>query len=109
MDLTHVFIMGIIVAVVAWILTLVTRENIKALFGTIGIAFIFIPILYITFSGLLEIQSVSSNTTAMSEIANTTTTKLIDYIAENLPEILVSDLAGTLVGFVAGQSTRRYA
>ena len=107
MDLTHVFIMGIVVAVVAWILTILTRKNIKALFGTIGAAFIMTPILYIYISGVLEIQSVGSNITAMNEIVNETTTELFDYIGKNISEIIVSDLAGTLVGVLTGLFTRR--
>jgi hypothetical protein len=92
-------------AIVAWVLTAIFHENFVGLFSSVGTAFVVVPIIFIFLSGVLEMQSASSNITAMNEIANNTITRLIDFLGNNIPEILVSDLAGTFVGVTAGLFT----
>ncbi|MCJ7425974.1 MAG: hypothetical protein MUO17_02375 [Dehalococcoidales bacterium] len=102
MDLVQVFWTGITIAIVAWIATALLHQNIVALVSTIGISFFLVPMLIIYLRGVVEMQSVSSNMTAMTDIANNTITRVMDYFGNHLPEIVVSDVAGTLVGAVAG-------
>jgi hypothetical protein len=63
--------------------------------------------LVIYIRGVVEMQSVSSNITAMTDIANNTISRVMNYFGNHLPEIAVSDIAGTLVGVVAGLFTGR--
>jgi hypothetical protein len=105
MDLVQVFWTAVFVAIVAWIATALLHENIVALVSIIGISLFLVPMLVIYLRGVVEMQSVSSNITAMTDIANNTIARLMDYFGNHLPEIAVSDIAGTLVGTVAGLFT----
>lgn len=107
MDLVQLFWIGVIVAIMAWIATAILHKNIVAVVGTIGIASFLVPMLIIYLSGVIEMQSVSSDITAMTDIANNTIVKIMKYFGDHLPEIVVSDIAGTMVGSIAGLFTRR--
>jgi hypothetical protein len=109
MSIEHEFLLGIIIAVITWVLTFIFHENFVALFSSLGTAFVLIPIIFIFLSGVLKMNAVSSNTTAMNQMSIDTTTNLIDYVIKNLPGIIVSDLAGTVVGFFAGIITRMFS
>lgn len=102
MDIGQQFLLGLFAGVVALVLTVIFHKNFVALFSFIGIAIVFVPILFIYLSGMLEMQSVSSNVTAINEVGNRTITRLLTYFVNNIQGIVVSDLVGMVLGTISG-------
>jgi ABC-type sugar transport system permease subunit len=85
----------------------ILRENFVALFPLIGFAFFLVPALFIFLSGVLEMQSVSENVTALNEAGVKTIDRLWAYLGNNILRIVISDLVGLFVGFFVGLVVRR--
>lgn len=98
MDLGHAFLMAVIAAFLTWVLSKIFGRNIGVLITSVGTMFVFMPIVFIYLTWVFEMQSASSNITAVNNIANDTITRLINYLTDNLPSIVISDVAGTFVG-----------
>jgi hypothetical protein len=101
-DIGQEIFLGLFAGVVALVLTVMLHKNFAALFSSISFAIVLVPLLFIFLSGVLEMQSVSSNVTALNEIGSKTTTRLWTYLGDNIQGIVVSDLVGLVLGTVSG-------
>ena len=74
------------------------------LFTTLVTLIVVLPIIIIALIGMLGMLH---DPEATDELAVWTTKAVVDYVAENLPSIAVSDIAGVFVGVVVSLFTRQ--
>ena len=104
MDLGLYFVIAIIIAFATWLIGRIWRYKAKQAIITIGAMAVVLPIIIIFIAGWWGMLHEPG---AGGEIANKTIEAIINYVVNNLPYILVSDVAGVLVGAVVGSFTRR--
>jgi hypothetical protein len=98
------FILAIITAIIVFILTLVLGEEFGSLLKSIGITIVILPILFYFLIGIMGMLNAEPENTQV--IADKTISNIIDYIATKLPSIIISDLAGAIVGAIGGSIVR---
>jgi len=94
------FILALVVAIVVFILTLVFGKKIGAWLGSIGAAVVIVPLLLIFLSGSLGILSADAETAQI--IADSTIERIMQYLANQMPGIVIADAAGAIVGAIGG-------
>ena len=88
------------VAALAFILTLIFGKQISTWFATVSATIIVMPILVVfTFVAL---GMLNADPEAARAIASSTVEEVVSYFADKLPDIVISDLAGAIVGTVGG-------
>jgi len=94
------FILALIMAIVAFVLTLVFGKQFGAWLGSIGAAIVIVPLLLIFLSGSLGILSADAETAQI--IANSTIGRIMQYVVNQMPGIVIADVAGAIVGAIGG-------
>ena len=100
MELTVV----LVAAVVVFLLTLIFGEEVGALMKMIGLVLLMMPILFYFIDGTAGM--LSSNVTNAQIVAESTATKILEYVVVRLPGIIISDIAGALLGVLLGLLAR---
>jgi hypothetical protein len=93
------FILAILVAAFTFIIALKNKRMASAL-GQISALVILGPIFFYAIAGMMGMLNADAE--AVQSISDSTVTKIIDYVGGQLPSILISDLAGALVGAIGG-------
>lgn len=104
MDLGLYFIIAIIMAFVTWLVGKIWGYRAKETIRTIVVLAVVLPIFIIAIVGMLGMLQEPE---AAEEIAASTIDTIINYVVEKLPYILISDIAGIIVGRVVGFFTGR--
>ncbi len=94
------FILALVMAAVAFVLTLVFGKQFGAWLGTMGAAVVMVPLLLIFLSGSLGILSADAQTA--QTIANSTIERITLYVTNQMPGIVIADVAGAIVGTIGG-------
>lgn len=94
------FACALVIAVLALILSLVFGKDVRVLFVTIGVAIIVVPVLLIFISGTNAILNAGPEYAGV--MADATIANIMTFYGENLPGILISEIAGALVGAFGG-------
>ena len=105
MDLTVYFFVAIIMALATWFASRMWGKQFEKTITTIASLAVIVPLLVIFISGALGMLYGDPNN--VQEVANSTIEKVVDYVAEKLPYIIISDFAGIFAGIVVGIFTRR--
>ena len=104
MDLGLYFVIAIIIAFATWLIGRIWGYKAKQTILTIGAMAIVLPIIIIFIAGWWGMLHEPGSST---EIADKTIEAIINYVVNNLPYILISDVAGVFVGAMVGSFTRR--
>lgn len=107
MDIMLNLILGFATAIVVFILVKTENKKVGAWIGSAGTLFFILPIALIYLLGIAQMQSVSSNLSAMQQVADMTISRAITYFANNLPGEIVSELGGTIAGALIGIFSNR--
>jgi len=94
------FTLALIVAAIVFILTLIFGEEFKTWIGTVCLVIIVTPILFYFIVGYLGMLNTDPETA--KEISDTTITKITEYVSNQLPSVVISDVAGAIVGAFGG-------
>ncbi|MFC1932371.1 hypothetical protein ACFLXU_01905 [Chloroflexota bacterium] len=94
------FILALITAIIVFVLTLVLGNDISALLKSVGAVIVVLPIAFYFLSGTLGMLHVDPETA--QAIADSTVSNIINYVTAKLPSIVISDVAGAIVGTVGG-------
>ena len=104
MDLGLYFVIAVIIAFATWLIGVIWGYKTKRTIITIGAIAAILPIVIIFIAGWWGmLQEPGSD----GEMANKTIEAIIDYMANRLPYIYISDMAGVLVGVVVSLFTKR--
>jgi hypothetical protein len=103
-DLGLYFFIAVIIAFATWLIGMIWGYKAKQAIITIAAMAVILPIVIIFIAGWWGMLHEPGSG---AEIANKTIEAIINYIVNKLPYILVSDVAGVLVGAVVGSFTRR--
>lgn len=91
-------------AVVAFVLVLIFGEQITALLTTIGAALFIVPVALVMIQATFGMMG--SDVATASNISDSTTSWMFSYLGAELPGIVVSEMAGTVVGAFGGLVVR---
>ena len=94
------FILALIMAAVAFVLTLVFGKQFGAWLGSMGAAIVIVPLLLIFLSGSLGMLSADAETA--QTIANSTIERITQYVSNQMLGIVIADVAGAIVGALGG-------
>jgi hypothetical protein len=94
------FTSAVIVAVLAFALTVTLGEQIETWVTSIGVLILVVPILVIFVFGALAMLSADPETARA--IGDWTIERLMQHALDSLPAAILSDLGGALVGAVGG-------
>jgi hypothetical protein len=105
MDLTIYLFIAILMAAATFAIGKIFGDKAKqAILYLAGLAVI-LPIIVIALVGMLGMLQTDPATA--QEIAASTTEAIINYVAEKLPYIVISDVAGIIFGGIASLFSRR--
>lgn len=104
MDLIPYFIIAIVMAILTWLIGVLWGYGTKQAITTLIALTVLLPIIIIYLTGTLGMLH---DPEATEEIGAWTIEAIVNYVAANLPYIVVSDIAGIIVGWVASLFTRR--
>ena len=94
------FILGLIMAVVSFILTLVIGRQFGAWLGSLAAAAVIVPMLVILLSGFLGMLSADAETARV--MGDSIIKTITQYVANQMPGIAIADVAGATVGAIGG-------
>lgn len=94
------FTLALIVAAIVFILTLLTGEEIGTWIKTVCFVIIVTPMVFYFIVGSLGMLNTDPETA--KTVADTTITKITEYVSNQLPSIVISDIAGAIVGAFGG-------
>jgi len=104
MDLGLCFIIAIVMAITTWLIGVLWGYGTKQAITTLITLIVVLPIIVIYITGVLGMLH---NPEATDEMVAWTIKAIFNYVAENLPSIAVSDIAGIFVGGMISLFTRR--
>ena len=93
-----------IMAFVTWLLTKTGERKPGEVIVQIGTAMVIVPIIVMFIVFVIKAQI---NPEAVNELASEVIDAIVTYIAERLPFIVLSDVAGAIVGSIIGAFQRR--
>lgn len=94
------FTLALFVAAIVFILTLFIGEKFGAWISTVCLAIIVAPMLFYFIVGSVGMLNADPETA--KEISDTTITKITEYVSNKLPSVVISDIAGAIVGAFGG-------
>lgn len=94
------FTLALIVASIVFILTISFGGKFKAWIKTVGLIIVITPIAFYFIVGYLGMLDTDPETARA--IADTTIAKITEYVSNQLHSIVISDIAGAVVGAVGG-------
>ena len=92
------------ITIITFLVSLVVGPSIFAIFGILGRAAVIMPLLLIFICGAFSIMNADPSTSA--SMAQATANDSINYVARILPEVVVSDVVGAIVGTFGGLIVR---
>ena len=96
MDLAVYFIIAILMVAVTWFIGRFWRKDFKKAITTIAGLAVVLPLIVIFIIGAFGI--LQSEPEVAQEIADSTIANIINYVIDKLPYIVISDVAGIIVG-----------
>ncbi len=97
-------LLALIMGFVTWLLTKTGERKAGEVIVQVGAAMVIMPLLVMLIVFVIRAQL---NPDAMNELASETIDAMVTFFAEKLPFVLLSDLAGAIVGSITGVSQRR--
>ena len=97
-------LLALIMGFVTWLLTKNGERKVGEVIVQVGVAMVVVPLLLMLI--VFVIQSYI-NPEAVNELALKTIDAMVTYFAKKLPFVVLSDLAGAIVGSITGASQRR--
>lgn len=97
-------LLAIIMAFVTWLITKTGERKAGEVIVQIGTAMIVVPVIIMLVVFFIKAQL---NPEAINELAAETIDQIVTFFAENLPFVLLSDIAGTIVGCIIGSFQSR--
>ncbi len=97
-------LLALIMGFVTWLLTKTGERKAGEVIVQVGAAMVIMPLLVMLIVFVIKAQL---NPDAMNELASETIDAMGTFFAEKLPFVLLSDLAGAIVGSITGVSQRR--
>lgn len=94
------FALAVITATVVFILTLVFGSQAQMWFITVGTALVLMPILIVFLFGTSAMLNADAQ--AAKVTADSTVEMIVLYVSQKLPSIVISEVAGAIVGTVGG-------
>jgi len=103
-DLGLYLLLASIMAFVTWLLTKTGERRFGEVIVQVGTAMVIVPIILMFIVFVIKSQI---NPEAVNELASETIDAITTYFADNLPFIVLADVAGAIVGGVIGAFQRR--
>ena len=97
-------LLAIVMAFITWLLTKTGERKAGEVIVQVGTAMVIAPFILILIIFLIKMQISPS---AVDELSKEATDSIINVFAQKLPYIVLSDVAGSLVGSIVGASRRR--
>jgi predicted PurR-regulated permease PerM len=97
-------LLAVIMAFVTWLLTKTGERKAGEVIVQIGTAMIVVPMIFLLIVFFIKAQL---NPEAVNELAAKAIDQIVTFFAENLPFVLLSDVAGAIVGSIVGAFQRR--
>ena len=97
-------LLALIMGFVTWLLTKTGERKVGEVIVQIGAAMVIVPLLLMLI--VFMIQSYI-NPEAVNELASKTIDAMVMHFAKKLPYVVLSDLAGAIIGSVTGAFQRR--
>jgi hypothetical protein len=91
-------------AVVAFVLALIFGDQITALLATIGAMLFILPVVLVFTQAAFGM--IGSDAATASNISESTTSWMVSYLSAKLPSIIISEMAGAVVGAFGGLVVR---
>ena len=97
-------LLALIMAFVTWLLTTTGERKAGEVIVQIGTAMVIVPIIILFIVFVIKAQIYPE---AVNELASGATDAIITYVTEKSPFIVLSDVAGAIVGSIIGALQRR--
>ena len=97
-------LLALIMGFVTWLLTKTGERKVGKVIVQIGVAMVIVPLLLMLI--VFMIQSYI-NPESVNELASKTIDAMVMYFAEKLPYVVLSDLAGAIIGSITGTFQRQ--
>ena len=97
-------LLALIMGFVTWLLAKSGERHIGEVIVQIGVAMVVLPLLIILIVFMIRSYI---HPEAVNELASKTIDAMVLYFAEKLPYVILSDLAGTIVGSITGAFQRK--
>jgi len=94
------FILALITAIIVFVLTLAFSDDIGTLLKTAGAVILILPIAFYFITGMFGM--LHTDPESAQTIADSTIAIIMNYVTAKLPSIIISDLAGAIVGAAGG-------
>ena len=98
MDLRLAFTTAVISALASILIGAVFGKRVAWIVGIVGTLTVLLPLVLIVVFGVLGMLDASGP--GVGQAASNTETEIIDYMAQNLPALIISAVAGAVVGFI---------
>ena len=97
-------LLAVIMAFVTWLLTKTGERKAGEVIVQVGTAMIVVPMIIMLIVFFIKAQL---NPGAVNELGAETIDQIVTFFAEKLPFVLLSDVAGVIVGSIIGSFQRR--
>ena len=97
-------LLALIMGFVTWLLTKTGERKVGEVIVQIGAAMVIVPLLLMLIAFMIQSYI---NPEAVNELASKTIDAMVMHFAEKLPYVVLSDLAGAIIGSVTGAFQRR--
>lgn len=102
MNVEYDLLIAFIMAIVTFVLTKSGGTGVGNTLKFTGSLAVILPLAVILLSGIFEMQTAGTNTTAMNAAQDETITSITNWFANALPGAIISDVGGMLAGAVIG-------
>ena len=100
MDLKLAFATALLMALATIVIQAIFGKKVAWVIGFVGALAVLLPLVLIVVLGVVGM--LESDGAGMAEEASRTMTAVLDYMVKNLPDLIISAIAGAVVGFLVG-------
>jgi hypothetical protein len=99
MDIKLAFVTALLMALLTVLIGAIFGKKMAWAIGIIGALSVLLPLLLIVVLGITGMLETGANST---QVASDTINSITGYMVKNLPELVISAVAGAVVGFLIG-------
>jgi hypothetical protein len=99
MDIKLAFVTALLMALLTVLIGTIFGKKVAWAIGIIGALSVLLPLILIVVLGITGMLETGANS---SQVASDTISNITGYIVTNLPELVISAVAGAVVGFLIG-------